>query len=408
MKKLIFIIGILLTSNNIAQQRFPPAPEIWSEPVLLDSSFARQYFWEESPSLSSNMDTIYFDRGNGVIHTAIKRDDKWQPSIKLNDNINGFVSKYRPSISKDGKRLYLSVWAGYGGWDVWYSDWNYDIGDWGTAYNMGAVINNPGDQMYLYEVNKDTVFCLSYGGTNLYSWNYQENSWTKIDSFWYHELGVGDKMGLSMTENKKKIYFARGFYNSPEPYNIDILVTYWDSTSNYWGDVYSLNINTEPTFSPDSSHTYGGGEYDPWISPDGKIIIFASNRDAEYDSINTDNATDIYISYLLVDEDGNPVSVQNEDLSDKSLNESCKIFSYPNPFNSSTTIQYELPVESSVTIKLYDSLGREITTILNEKKEAGKHKTALDFKNYKLSSGLYFCTLYTKSAVITNKLIYLK
>ncbi|MCF8243323.1 MAG: T9SS type A sorting domain-containing protein, partial [Melioribacteraceae bacterium] len=81
---------------------------------------------------------------------------------------------------------------------------------------------------------------------------------------------------------------------------------------------------------------------------------------------------------------------------------------YPNPFNGITTIQYELPIESSVTIKLYDSLGREITTILNEKKEAGKHKTELDFKKYKLSSGLYFCTLYTKSAVITTKIIYLK
>lgn len=102
-------ITILITSNIIAQQNFSLAPEVWSEPIILDTAFARPYFWEESPSLTRNMDTMYFDRGNGAIHMTIKKDGKWKPSIKLNDSINGFYSKYRPSISKDGRRLYFSA-----------------------------------------------------------------------------------------------------------------------------------------------------------------------------------------------------------------------------------------------------------------------------------------------------------
>ena len=283
--------------------------------------------------------------------------------------------------------------------------------DWGTAYNIGPVINNAGDQMYLYEVNKDTVFCLSYGSTNLYAWKYQDNSWAKIDSFWYHELRVGDKYGLSMTENRRKIYFAKLFVDEhidEKPiYDVDIYVTYWDSTKNYWGDVFSLNINTVSKLYADSSSAYGGGEYDPWISPNGKVLIFTSDRDAVYDSVRTDNTYKIYISYLLVDEHGNPVSVKDGRLSNR-LAKDYKIYNYPNPFNSSTTIQYEVPIESTVMIKLYDSLGKEITTILKDRKKAGKYKTVIDFGRYKLSSGIYFCTLLTKNAVITNKLIYLK
>ena len=81
---------------------------------------------------------------------------------------------------------------------------------------------------------------------------------------------------------------------------------------------------------------------------------------------------------------------------------------YPNPFNSSTTIQYELPIEGMVMIKLYDSLGREVTTVLKDRKKAGKYRAVIDFSRLKLSSGTYFCTLLTKDAALTNKLIYLK
>jgi len=304
-KEFFLLINILIIPNVLAhaQQNFPHAPEIWSEPVILDTVFARPYALQVSASFTSNIDTAYFEGGTGI-YMSYKKDGKWTSRIKLNNNINDVNIAYRnPSISKDGKRLYFSAWKGYGGWDIWYSDWNKQTNDWGEAYNMGPVINNADDQMYLYEVNKDSVFCLSYNETDLYAWNHQENTWVKADSSWYHELGVGDKYGLSMTGNKKKIYFGKLFaykhLDGKPIYNMDIFVTYWDSTKDYWGDVYSLNINTEPKLYPDSSLTYGGGEYDPWISPDGKVLIFTSDRDAVYDSVNTDDTYKIFISYLL-------------------------------------------------------------------------------------------------------------
>jgi hypothetical protein len=60
---------------------------------------------------------------------------------------------------------------------------------------------------------------------------------------------------------------------------------------------------------------------------------------------------------------------------------------YPNPFNPSTIIKYQLPVDGSVTIKLFDILGREVMTLINEDKKAGMYE--LEFNASHLASGFY-------------------
>ena len=61
---------------------------------------------------------------------------------------------------------------------------------------------------------------------------------------------------------------------------------------------------------------------------------------------------------------------------------------YPNPFNPVTTIHYELPQESFVTLKLYNLLGQTAAVLLNEKKEAGRYKVKWDASM--MPSGVYF------------------
>jgi len=64
---------------------------------------------------------------------------------------------------------------------------------------------------------------------------------------------------------------------------------------------------------------------------------------------------------------------------------------FPNPFNPSTTIQYQLPVESRVSLKLYDMLGREVATLVNEDRPAGYHEVRWIASN--AASGVYFYRL---------------
>ena len=68
---------------------------------------------------------------------------------------------------------------------------------------------------------------------------------------------------------------------------------------------------------------------------------------------------------------------------------------YPNPFNPTTTIEFNLPKASNVSLKIYNSLGKEVETLLNENMIAGNYKVSFDAS--KLSSGIYFYTLSTGS-----------
>ncbi len=79
---------------------------------------------------------------------------------------------------------------------------------------------------------------------------------------------------------------------------------------------------------------------------------------------------------------------------------------YPNPFNPSTTIRFALPKTSNVTIKIYDVLGRQVATLVDEEYQAGVYKVV--FEAGELASGLYIYRIQTQSFTQSRKLMLLK
>jgi hypothetical protein len=79
---------------------------------------------------------------------------------------------------------------------------------------------------------------------------------------------------------------------------------------------------------------------------------------------------------------------------------------YPNPFNPNTTINYQTPTTSFVSLKVYDVLGKEVAILVNEEKSAGNYK--IDFDGSELASGIYFYTLQADNFVQNRKMILLK
>ena len=79
---------------------------------------------------------------------------------------------------------------------------------------------------------------------------------------------------------------------------------------------------------------------------------------------------------------------------------------YPNPFNPKTKIGFRIAEFGFVSLKVYDVLGEEITTIINEEKSAGNYEVEFDANN--LPSGIYFCRLKAGSYIQTKKLLLLK
>jgi hypothetical protein len=87
-----------------------------------------------------------------------------------------------------------------------------------------------------------------------------------------------------------------------------------------------------------------------------------------------------------------------EDYKENFLNNYALYQNYPNPFNPNTSIQYAISSRQFVTLKVYDVLGKEVATLVNEEKSAGEFKVEFNATKYKLSSGVYFCELKTKES----------
>lgn len=79
---------------------------------------------------------------------------------------------------------------------------------------------------------------------------------------------------------------------------------------------------------------------------------------------------------------------------------------YPNPFNPTTIINYTLPKDERVVIKVYDILGREVKELVNEQKTSGTY--SVEFDGSKLSSGVYFYSITAGRFSETKKMVLTK
>ncbi len=81
-------------------------------------------------------------------------------------------------------------------------------------------------------------------------------------------------------------------------------------------------------------------------------------------------------------------------------------YNYPNPFNPSTKISWQSPVDGWQTLKVYDILGKEVATLVNEYRPAGRYDIEFNASNF--SSGVYIYQLKTGSFTGTKKMILMR
>lgn len=139
------------------------------------------------------------------------------------------------------------------------------------------------------------------------------------------------------------------------------------------------------------------GYYDVIIDGNGGFIVFwLENLDGiRIQQVNANGELGVVL----------PTAV--EKVSDESLKGFYLEQNYPNPFNPVTVISYHLPVVSKVYLKIYDVLGKEITTLVNETKEPGIYQVEFDASF--LPSGVYFYQFQAGSGfTMTRKLLLLK
>jgi len=151
---------------------------------------------------------------------------------------------------------------------------------------------------------------------------------------------------------------------------------------------------------------YYEGTLDP-VNYNEKVLIFITKQGHQVNVMLSENsplsgnATVDWLEYTRIVY--NPNSLGELDKAAKKFSLSAN---YPNPFNPGTMIRYELKEASTVSLKIYDQLGKVVAELLNEEKPAGIYEEKFD--GSRLASGIYFCQLKAGDFIATRKLMLMK
>ena len=149
------------------------------------------------------------------------------------------------------------------------------------------------------------------------------------------------------------------------------------------------------------------------LSSDSPTLTNYSTQDIEYKCVVTD-ATNASLTSNIISVSIIPsLSIRKSDINSLSVEkivtdkaDDYSLGSYPNPFNPTSEIRYSLPKDGFVTLKVYDVLGKEVATLVNEHKQAGYYIVTFNAGN--LPSGLYLYSIQANGFNQTKKLILAK
>jgi hypothetical protein len=191
----------------------------------------------------------------------------------------------------------------------------------------------------------------------------------------------------------------------------------------YAGVLYQRDNTLLPSSWMDTQRNY----YHNLTNNNGDSLVVLSEKSLAFKTDNYEDG-DYRIIIEVYDESGN-FDIDSMDVKFKNGNPvgvepDTKVYTfnleqnYPNPFNPSTLIKYALSKRQFVTIKVYDILGNEVTTLVNDEKPAGEYEVTFDSHSGEvrnlpagrqgLTSGIYFYQLKAGEFVQTKKMILLK
>jgi len=327
----------------------------------------------------------------------------------------------------------------------------YHSTDYGITFNEYKVLDRrivgiykkPGsDKLYavtkydLYEITLDTIITLKHLIPNpgIFSW-YP----LKIGDIWVYELTVEIYASRFAIEVVDDTLIAGKYYYKIKRYSLSNTNYYYERIDTSNGKVYRYASGVEDCI------------YDFTAETAGDTVLFKEDNDyiigwvLEYDEpfsqwgLNSTKRifsavipTSGYNLYSFVKDVGlyrneggevlysssvlkgfvsggivfGDISLVDVDDDKELLKEFSLSQNYPNPFNPTTKIKFVIPNSSFVNLKVYDVLGREVTTLVNEEKPAGEYEVEFSGKN--LSSGVYYYQLKADNYVETKKMLFIK
>jgi len=282
----------------------------------------------------------------------------------------------------------------------------------GEFYRILVQDSNNEDIMLLFSPNHDTWIEKNMASTSYWGGegNYCYINYTSLNQTYFYD-GQSNQEHLFPSAQQSQDVFARDsvflMYSNEGKYigysmneHASSEYTVNKFTSEQWANFIVLNLNIgsgsqyelllydgyNNIFAPLTLTTAQGIRRISW--PGGKTAFVASQN-----------------GYLFAYFPNNPSAIEDKNNFTSGLRYTLSQ-NYPNPFNPSTTINWQLPEAGLVTLKIFDVLGKELITLVDEELKAGEHEAIFDASH--LSSGIYFYQLKTGKFIQTKKMILLK
>ena len=312
-----------------------------------------------------------------------------------------------PAVGPNGE-VYIS-WAGplglmfdksLDGGDTWGTDiFVSDIPD-GWAFDVPGISRCNGMPITLCDISNSP-----YRGYIYICWGDQRNGVTDTDVFFSRSTDGGDTWSPALRVNDDNTTRHQFFpWMTIDPVTGHLWGVFYDrrNTTGLDTDVFMVKSTdggqtfenfkvSESSFTPSSGVFFG--DYTNITAWDGKIFPIWMRLHNDNLSVWTAPVVDSVIVSGSSDKIIGPddfVLFQN----------------YPNPFNPSTTISFQIPSVEFVTVKIFDSIGNEIETIVKEFKNAGVHE--VNFDASRLSSGVYVYRIHAGTFNQSKKMLVLK
>jgi len=249
-----------------------------------------------------------------------------------------------------------------------------------------AVIDSPGLEILAAD---DDLYCLSSSGSII--WTYPTGGlidrgavFAEIDGDINPEIVFGSSdcyLRVVNSEDGSLVWQEYTDYGYP----IENAPVVEDFDLDGWVDIFCI----------------GGRGYSDTIPNFGRAYAF---RAGDAGPLGGDNWTMYrHDPYRNASEYYFPTGIEEDDYA---VPHNISTSSYPNPFNASTIISFNLLEPSNVRVEVFDLLGRSITTLLDEEKQAGNHQFTWNAANQ--SSGVYFYRIQASDYMITKKMVMLK
>ena len=348
--------SILTSDNNILVVGLKTSiMYINTDILLIKMDLNGNVIWEKT----------YGGEGAEIGEYALETDDK-------GFLITGETSSYGPAIPFF-TNIYLvrtdangdSLWTRYYG-NVWYDYSRSIVKTNDNSYIVSGSYATNGEEVSDFSVlkvqdNGDTAWTRLYGADG--------------NEYCYGSINTEDNGSILIGTTNSAVLGSVGSY-----------------------DIYLVNINT----NGDTiwTQTVGTSEYESAKgmvkTSDGNYIIYGSRK-----PFAISNASDILLVKVNLNGISGITEYINSSQPDFKLEQN-----YPNPFNPVTKIRYSIPKSNLVTLKVYDVLGKEVSTLVDQYLLAGEYEVKFDASN--LPSGVYIYKLSSGNYIKAKKLILLK